>query len=65
VEKQVYLRELIVMIRNSQLTVRTRGAFLRLLSGETVAEIAVALKLKKNYVQQKIFDARTWVRSQV
>lgn len=62
VEKQVYLRELIVMIRNSPLTVRTRGAFLRLLSGKTVAEIAMALKLKKQYVWLKIQKARRWLR---
>ena len=61
---RVFIAEILRQVDGSDaLTIRTREAFLRILVGQAIPQIAVAMCLTANNVRQKLFRARTWVRA--
>ena len=61
--QHVLVKELLAAIHAGTLTVRTTRVVDRILSGESVIEISIALKLRKATVRQKLRDARAWLRT--
>ncbi len=59
---RVLAREIVLAIRKSPLTFRTRGVVERTFSGDTILEISIALKLKRDNVRQKLRRGRAWVQ---